>query len=437
VGETVVLNSNSASSAGDADASRRAAFRKVIWRMLPILTLGYVFNFLDRTNIGFAALQMNRDIGLSATQFGWGAGILFIGYCGFEVPSNMLLYRFGARIWISRIMISWGLLSCAMCLVSGPTSFYLLRFALGVAEAGFFPGIAFFLSAWFPAEYRARILSWFLVAIPVSSVIGGPLGGILLELDGHFGLAGWQWLFIIEGLPAVIIGLVLLKLLADRPQDATWLRPDEKRTIIASVESEKRDRAVSRLNVALRDVRVWMCTVVYLGFTVGSYGIQIWFPLILKQQNFSNLQVGWISALPYLAASLGMIVWARLADRSGRKIINLATCCFLAVAGFLLAVSTGRFDLSLLGLTGALVGVTAARAIFWAIPTRFLTGVAAAGGIAFINTVGTTGGFFGPTIVGWLKDTTGSFEAGLLAMTGFLAVSTVFALLLKLVIRDE
>lgn len=421
----------------DDDALRKAAFRKVIWRMLPILTLGYVFNFLDRTNIAFAALQMNRDIGLSATQFGWGAGILFIGYCGFEIPSNMMLYRFGARIWISRIMISWGLLSCAMSLVSGPTSFYLMRFALGVAEAGFFPGVAFFLSAWFPAQYRARILSWFLVAIPFSSVIGGPLGGTLLGLDGHLGLAGWQWLFIIEGLPAVIIGLFLLKLLSDRPHDAKWLTDEEKRVIIASVESEKRDRAVTKFGSALRDVRVWICTVVYLGFTVGSYGIQIWLPQILKQQNLTNLEIGWISALPYLAATIGMILWARFADRSGRKVFNLATCCGLAAVGFLIAISTGRFDLSLLGLTAALVGVTSARAIFWSIPTRFLTGIAAAGGIAFINTIGTTGGFFGPTIVGWLKDATGTFEAGLLAMAGFLAVSTVFALLLKLVVRDE
>ncbi len=429
--------SDPASLIVDDDALKKAAFRKVIWRLLPILTLGYIFNFLDRTNIGFAALQMNRDIGLSATQFGWGAGILFIGYCAFELPSNMMLYRYGARIWISRIMVSWGLLSCAMSFVSSPTSFYLMRFALGVAEAGFFPGVAFFLSTWFPAQYRARILSWFLVAIPVSSVIGGPLGGTLLGLDGYFDLAGWQWLFIIEGIPPVIIGLVLLKLLADRPQDAAWLTPDEKRLIIASVENEKRDRAVNQLGSALRDVRVWVCTVVYLGFTVGSYGIQIWFPLILKQQDLSNLQVGWISALPYLAASIGMIVWARAADRSSRKIAHLSTCCFLAVVGFLLAISTGRFDLSLLGLTTALVGVTAARAIFWSIPTRFLTGIAAAGGIAFINTIGTTGGFFGPTIMGWLKDATGSFEAGLLAMAGFLAVSTMFALLLKLVIRDE
>lgn len=419
------------------EALKKAAFSKVIWRMLPILTLAYVFNFLDRTNIGFAALQMNRDIGLSATQFGWGAGILFVGYCGFEIPGNILLYRYGARVWISRIMISWGLVSCAMAFVSGPMSFYILRFTLGVAEAGFFPGIAYFLSAWFPAEYRARILSWFLVAIPLSSVLGGPLGGMLLEFDGIWGLAGWKWLFIIEGIPATLIGLVLLKRLTNKPQDATWLTADEKRVIIASVEGEKRDRAVSNFGAALRDIRVWMCTLVYLGFTVGSYGIQIWLPQILKGQNLTNLQVGWISAIPYVAASVGMILWARAADRSGKKIVNLALCCFLAVVGFLVAISTGRFDLSLLGLTGALVGVTAARAIFWSIPTRFLTGIAAAGGIAFINTIGTTGGFFGPTIVGWLKDATGSFEAGLLAMAGFLAMSTVVAILLKFVIRDE
>lgn len=428
---------DSVSTSDSAEALKRSAFRKVIWRMLPILTLAYAFNFLDRTNIGFAALQMNRDIGLTATQFGWGAGILFIGYCGFEVPSNMLLYRYGARLWISRIMISWGLLSCAMSFVSGPLSFYVLRFVLGVAEAGFFPGIAYFLSAWFPAEYRARILSWFLVAIPVSSLIGGPLSGFLLEMDGTLGLAGWQWLFVVEGAPAAIIGVVLLFVLTDRPQDARWLSPAERQAIVASIGSEKRDRAVSHLGVALRDVRVWICTIVYLGFTVGSYGIQIWLPLILKGQDFSNMQVGWISALPYLAASVGMILWARFADRSGRKIVNLTACCLLGALGFLLAISTGRFDLSLLGLAAALVGVTSARAIFWSIPTRFLTGIAAAGGIAFINTVGTTGGFFGPTIVGWLKDATGSFEAGLLAMAGFLAVSTVFAFLLRLVIRDE
>ncbi|SFO43117.1 MFS transporter [Sphingomonas sp. OK281] len=426
----------SSGSEADIETLKAVAFRKVIWRMLPILTLGYVFNFLDRTNIGFAALQMNRDLGLTATQFGWGAGILFIGYCGFEIPSNMLLYRFGARRWIARIMISWGVLSCGMCLVSGPISFYIMRFTLGVAEAGFFPGIAYFLSAWFPAEYRARILSWFLVAIPISSVIGGPLGGMMLGIDGALGLAGWQWLFVIEGFPAVIIGFFVLRLLSDRPQEATWLTPEERDVIIASLENEKREQAIRRLGPALRDVRVWLCTLIYLGFTVGSYGVQIWLPLILKEQHLSDMQIGWISAVPYLAAAIGMIIWARFADQSNRKISNLALCCLLAVIGFLIAISTGRFDLSLFGLTAALVGVTAARAIFWSIPTKFLTGVAAAGGIAFINTIGTTGGFFGPMIVGYMKDRTGSFEAGLLVMSGFLAASVVFSLLLKRIIRD-
>lgn len=422
--------------ADDTEALKTAAFRKVIWRMLPILTLGYVFNFLDRTNIGFAALQMNRDLGLTATQFGWGAGILFIGYCGFEIPSNMLLYRFGARRWIARIMISWGVLSCMMALVSGPLSFYSLRFALGVAEAGFFPGIAYFLSAWFPAEYRARILSWFLVAIPLSSVIGGPLGGMMLSTDGALGLAGWQWLFVIEGFPAVIIGFFVLRLLSDRPQDATWLTPEERDVIVGSLEGEKRNKVIRQLGPALKDVRVWLCTLIYLGFTVGSYGVQIWLPLILKEQKLSDMEIGWISAVPYLAAAIGMIIWARFADRTNKKIGNLAVCCALAVFGFLIAISTGRFDLSLLGLSAALIGVTAARAIFWSIPTKFLTGIAAAGGIAFINTIGTTGGFFGPMIVGLLKDRTGSFEAGLLVMAGFLAASVVFTLMLKRIIRD-
>jgi MFS transporter, ACS family, tartrate transporter len=415
----------------------KVAFNKVIWRLLPILTIAYVVNFLDRTNIGIAALQMNRDIGLSATQFGYGAGILFVGYCGFEVPGNILLYKYGARRWISRIMISWGLVSCAMVFVQGATSFYIMRFLLGIAEAGFFPGIAYYLSVWFPAEYRARILAWFLVAIPVSSVIGGPLGSTLMQMDGFLGLAGWKWLFLIEGIPAVIIGLILLKVMTDRPQDATWLTPEERQLVTARVEGEKREHAVHKLGPALRDIRVIMCALVFLGFTVGSYGIQIWLPLILKEQNFSNWAVGWLSAVPYLFAAVGMIAWAWWADRTGKKINNVAACCFVAAVGFLGAIIAHSFTLSLIGLTLALVGVTAARAIFWAIPTRFLTGLAAAGGIAFINTVGTTGGFFGPTIVGWLKDTTGSFEAGLLAMAGFLAMSTIVTLMLKLVIKSE
>lgn len=421
----------------DAEAIRKRAFKKVIWRFLPILILAYMINFLDRTNIGFAALQMNRDIGLSAAQFGWGAGILFVGYCAFEVPGNLLLYRYGARLWLSRIMISWGLVACLMAAVSGPTSFYVLRFILGVAEAGFFPGVAFFLSSWFPSEYRARILSWLLVAIPVSSLIGGPLGGLLLGMDGLWGLAGWQWLFIIEGAPAVIIGAVLMGVMTNTPQQANWLTAEEKSVIIGSLRPQEGERTVSHFPAALRDVRVWVCAVIYLGFTVGSYGIQIWMPLILKEYGLTNLQIGAVTAIPYFIASVGMILWARVADRSGKKAENLTLCCALAVAGFLIALVPGRMDLALLGITTALLGVTAARGIFWAIPTQFLTGIAAAGGIAFINTIGTTGGFFGPAIVGALKELTGSFTVGLLAMAGFLCMSTLFAFLLVRRVRNE
>lgn len=434
---TVAEHAPSVAASYSDELRVKLIFKKVAWRLLPILTLAYVVNFIDRTNIGLAALQMNRDIGLSATQFGYGAGILFIGYCGFEVPGNILLYRFGARLWIARIMISWGLVSCAMALVQGPTSFYILRFLLGIAEAGFFPGIAFYLSIWFPAEYRARILAWFLVAIPVSSVIGGPLASALMQMDGVLGLAGWKWLFLVEGAPAILIGLMLLRLMTDRPQDANWLSADERQIVSASLKGEKRERAIHTLGPALRDIRVIMCILIYLGFTVGSYGIQIWLPLILKQQNLTDWTVGWLVAVPYLFASAGMIAWAWWADRTGRKVNNLVACCFVAVVGFLVAISTKSFLLSFVGLTLASMGVTAARAIFWTIPTRFLTGIAAAGGLAFINTIGTTGGFFGPTIVGWLKDTTGSFNAGLLAMACFLAMSTLVALSLKLVIKSE
>ncbi|GEN61576.1 MFS transporter [Acetobacter nitrogenifigens] len=435
--EASIHHSNPAEYLQETDGLRKATFRKVMWRMLPILTFGYLFNFLDRTNIGFASLQMNRDIGLSATQFGWGAGILFVSYCGFEVPSNLMMYRFGARAWISRIMISWGLVSCAMSLAFNPTSFYLLRFALGMAEAGLFPGIAFFLSAWFPAEYRARILAWFLLAIPLSSVFGGPLGGMLLGLDGMLHLAGWQWLFIVEGVPTVIIGLLTIKLLSDRPADASWLSEDEKNIIIQSLNNEKSDREISHFGLAIRDMRVWICAGVYLGFTIGSYGIQIWLPQILKLQRLSDAQIGWISALPYAVASIGMMVWAQYADHSGRKILNLTLCCTLAAAGFVIAVFFGHPLIALLGLTAALVGVNSARAIFWAIPTRFLKGKAAAGGIAFINTIGTVGGFIGPSIVGYLKDRTGSFNMGLMVMAGFLAMSILLSLSLPAVIRNE
>jgi ACS family tartrate transporter-like MFS transporter len=422
--------------AQDADAGRRA-LSKVAWRFLPVLTIAYVLNYVDRTSVGFAALTMNRDIGLTAYQFGWGAGLLFASYSILEIPSNLILYRFGARRWIARIMITWGVVAAANAFVVGPHSFYLVRLVLGAAEAGFFPGITFFLAAWFPVHYRARVLAWFLVAIPVSSVLGGPVSGLLLRMDGLGGLAGWQWMFIVEGLPASLIGFVILKLLADRPEDAAWLTAEERAALTAMLAHEPRDRARHSVLAAVKDVRVLLLTGIQFGYTLGSYGIGIWLPQILKTHGLSNLAVGFVSAVPYLFASVAMLVWAAYVDRAGRKILNLTLGFLLATVGFALSVGWTDLTPALLGLTIALVGVTSARAIFWTVPTGFLAGRGAAGGLAFISTIGSLGGFAGPFLIGWIRQETGSFVMGLLAMAAVLGVTTVLSAGLWLVVGRE
>jgi ACS family tartrate transporter-like MFS transporter len=415
----------------------QTAFRKVIWRLMPLLTIGYILNYLDRGNLGFAALQMNKELGLSAAQFGVGAGILSLGYCVFEIPSNLALYRFGARVWIARIMITWGIVAAGCALISGPTSFYSIRFLLGVTEAGFFPGIAFLLSQWFPAEYRARMLAIFLLGVPVSSVIGGPVSGALLGLDQIGGLSGWQWMFIIEGLPTVVLGFLVLRLFADRPATASWLTPAEKTAIEAQIAAEPRHKEVTHLWTALKDPRVLILALIQFGFTTGSYGVGIWLPQIIKAHYRSNLTVGFVSAGPYVLASIAMLLWAGVVDRSGKRVGNLVLTCALATLGLILSVVFDAFWVSFFWLTVALIGITAARAVFWTIPARFLTGVAAAGGLAFINSIGTLGGFVGPAVVGWLKEITGSFSAGLIGMGAFLLLSTVLAWALRLFVPRE
>jgi len=411
----------------DAEAERRV-FAKIGWRLMPILILSYVFNYLDRNNVGFAGLTMNQAIGLTATEFGFGAGVFFIGYCLLEIPSNLLLYRVGARLWLSRIMISWGVASAATALAVGPNSFYALRLMLGIAEAGFFPGVAFYLGTWFPAKYRTRMIAWFMVAIPVSSVIGGPISGWLLGLDGVWGLAGWQWMFLLEGLPVVFIGLSLLWLLADRPEDVSWLTDEERRLVRERLLAERRPREVRHFSVAVRDIRVIILALVQFGFLVGSYGIGIFLPLILREGNLSDVQIGFVSSACYLVAVVGMILWAGHVDRGGSKVVNLSLACLVSACGFLGAILfSGTFWVSVLWMAVAVTGVNGARAIFWTIPPRFLTGMAAAGGLAFINSIGTTGGFVGPYVFGWLTDETGSFSAGLLAMSGFLVLAAVLA----------
>ena len=406
-------------------------------RLLPILTLAYLVNYLDRTNISFAALTMNKDIGLTATQYGRGAGIFFIAYCAFEVPSNLALYRFGARLWIARIMITWGLVSIATVLVTGPWSFYIMRFLLGLAEAGFFAGVAFYLAAWFPAQYRARILAGFLVAIPFSTVVGAPLSGALLQLDGALGLAGWKWLLIVEGLPAIALGVVVALLLADRPETASWLAPPEKAALTEMLAAEPRERVRAGVLESFRDARVIVCALVQFGFTLGSYGILFWLPQVLKTGGLADLTVSLLTAIPYAFATAAMIWWALAVDASGKKISNLTITCGLGAVGLVLSVLTGSLAFGLAGLTIALVGITSARAIFWTIPTRFLTGIGAASGLALINSIGVMGGYFGPELMGLLKDATGGYLAGLLTMAGILALSTLLAASLKLLIKLE
>ena len=419
------------------DPAQEAVLKKIAWRIVPLLTLAYVVNYLDRTNIGFAALTMNKDLGFTATEFGIGAGVLFIGYTVFEVPSNLALYRFGARRWIARIMITWGMVSALTALVVGVKSYYLARFALGVAEAGFFPGVAYYFAAWFPTQYRTRMLAWFLVAIPLSSVVGGPISGLLLELDGMLGLKGWQWLFIIEGIPAVILGIVVLRVLADRPDDATWLTGKERDILKGMLDAERRERPKSSVLTAVSDPRVVLLAVVQFGFTLGSYGVGIFLPQIIKTSDLSNMVVSFLAAVPYVFASIGMIWWAWRVDRTGKKIGNLTIACGVAALGLAASVLSGNLVVALGALTVALVGITSARAIFWPIPTRFLSGVGAAAGLAFINSIGTIGGFAGPYLMGVMRDFTGSFTAGLLAMAGILLLTTLLAACLKLVIKIE
>src|SRR6202041_2062663 len=361
----------------------------------------------------------------------------FLGYSTFEIPSNLMLYRFGARRWLARIMISWGLVSAVTAFVVGPNSFYTLRLLLGIAEAGFFPGVTFFLAAWFPVEYRTRMLAWFLVGIPLSSLVGSPVCGMLLQMDGIWGFVGWQWLFLLVSLPCIPLGLLTLWLLSDRPQAAAWLSPDERNVLDHVLAGEVRERPPSSLLGALKDSRVLICAAIQFGFTLGSYGIGIWLPLMLKEYHLSTIAVGWVTAIPYLFASVGMILWARYVDEKGRRIANLAIACALGGIGLLAPILSNSLISAVIGFSLALIGVTAARAIFWTIPTRFLTGVAAAGGLAFINSVATTGGFFGPSMMGALKDFSGSYIVGLLAVAAIIFASTLASLSLKLFISRE
>ncbi|QIJ77516.1 MFS transporter [Methylobacterium sp. NI91] len=392
---------------------------KVARRLLPFLMLCYFFAYLDRVNVGFAALTMNRDIGLSATAYGLGAGLFFLGYVAFEVPSNLILERVGARIWIARIMVTWSLISASTAFVTGEWSFYLVRILLGLAEAGFFPGIILYLTYWFPAAQRAGIVGTFMMAVPLSAAIGAPLSGLVMSLtDGWLGLAGWQWLYLLEAAPSLALGLATLFVLTDRPEHATWLTDEERATLIARMAEDHRLRPgrTTHLGDALRDPRVLGLGLVYFGLSTGLYAVGLWLPQIVSSFGFSTTATGFVTAIPYIVSAAGMLAWTRRSDRRGERVRHVAIPTAAAGLALLAASQAGTPLLTIVALSAAALGVFAALPTFWTLPTRLLSGTAAAGGIALINALGSLGGFAGPALMGWVRDATGRFDDGLAAV---------------------
>jgi ACS family tartrate transporter-like MFS transporter len=376
---------------------------------------------------------MNKDLGFSSTVFGFGAGVFFFGYFLFEVPSNIILDKVGARLWIARVMITWGLLSGAFAFIKGETSFYVLRFLLGAAEAGFFPGIILYLSYWFPVRYRAAVVSLFMAAAPISVLLGSPLSSVLLELEGVLGLHGWQWMFLVEAVPAVLLGIVVLFYLTDRPEKAAWLADDQRAWLVAEMDVEragKQKTASHNLLGGLADLRVLALALIYFGTSAGLYTLGIWAPQIIKGLGLSTMHVGLLNAVPPTIAVVAMVLWARHSDRTGERTWHVVIACLVAALGLALAGGAA----SAVAVIGALslvnVGISAAKPPLWAMPTMFLSGSAAAVGIATINAIGNLGGFVGPWVIGWIKDRTGSFTGGLIFVAALLVLSAILTLVL-------
>jgi ACS family tartrate transporter-like MFS transporter len=409
------------------------AMRKVYWRILPFTGLLYLICYIDRVNVGFAALTMRQDLGLSQAAFGLGAGTaFFLGYFLLEVPSNVILHKVGARLWIARIIISWGLISGATAFVVGEWSFYLVRFLLGLAEAGFFPGMILFFTYWFPSIHRGRITAGFMTAIPISIALGGPISTSLLELHGMLGLAGWQWLYLLEAAPAVLLGIACLIFLTDRPENANWLAPDERAWLIAELHRERREVESVRsytLWQSLYNPRVIGLALIYFGIAAASVGLVMFLAQIVKELGLSNLMTGFASAVPYVIGTLGMIVWGHVTDRMGERRWNCFFACLCATAGLVIAGATLGTWWSLLGLSIATIGFYGMKPSFWPMPSLFLTGTAAAAGIAWINALGNLAGTVTPFIVGTIKDVTGSFTGGLYALAGFALLAAIVTLI--------
>jgi MFS transporter, ACS family, tartrate transporter len=415
----------------ELSVEERAVVRKVAWRLLPFLTFVYFIAYLDRVNVGFAALTMNQDLGLTATQFGNAAGIFFLSYFLFEIPSNFALKRFGARVWIARIMVTWGIVSVSMAFVSGPTSFYVLRFLLGVAEAGFFPGMILYLTFWFPNSVRAAILGVFIIANPASTVIGAPISTALLGTS-VFGLTGWQTMFVIEGLPAVLLGFVTWFVLCDSPAKAKWLSEHERAVLTQAIAREDASSTHHSWREGLMSREVWRFVALYAALMVAVYGFGFWAPQIIKSfGTLSNQQVGLALIVPYAFATVAMYLWGRHSDRKRERTWHLTLPLILATVGFLYGSFADNVYLAIGGFTLGAVGIYSSLPLFWTLPTAFLTGSAAAGGIALINSIGNLSGYVAPAVVGWLKDATQGYTAGLLVIAASMAVAAVLGYILS------
>jgi D-galactonate transporter len=409
----------------------RLLYRKIAWKILPLLFVSYIVSYLDRVNIGFAALRMQQDLGFSDAVYGLGAGIFFIGYVLFEVPSNLLLTRIGARRTIMRIMIAWGLVSSSMMFVQTPQQFYIARFLLGVFEAGFFPGIILYLTFWFPAHLRGSVIAVFMSAIAIAGVLGGPLSGwIIGAMDGVHGLHGWQWMFLLEGSPAIVLGILAALLLIDRPEDAKWLSAEERARIAQEVEAPVAGSS-HRLGAVLRDPRVYALALVYFSVMAGLYILGFWLPGMIKGYGVTDpLHTGLLTAVPYLAGGVGMIVIGRHSDAVGERRWHLASCMVLAACALVACTWVpGQLVPGLVTLSVAAVGLYASMPLFWTIPTRYLGGQAAAGGIALINSLALFGGFTSPTVLGAVKASTGSLDLGLYVFAGALTLGATVLIL--------
>lgn len=422
------MPATASSSAAEASALRVTAYRKIGMRLIPLLFLAYVFNFLDRVNVGFAHLQMGTDLGLSAAVFGLGAGIFFIGYFLFEIPSNLLLEKYGARFWIARIMVTWGVLSACTMFVQTAWQFYLIRFILGIAEAGFFPGVILYLTYWYTNTRRAKATAFFFTATAAAGVVGGPLSGVILEsLNGAGGLAGWQWLFLIEGLPAALIGIFILAFLPSTPEKASWLSAAEKAAVRDELDSEAAAKPVHGTWTVMKDKRVLLLCVIYFCFVLGSYGIAFWLPQVIEASGVhSPLQVGLLSAIPWSAAVVAMVLGARSSDRTRKRRLHVGGAALLGALGLtVVTVGGGSVAVTIIGLSLAAAGVYTALPLFWSLPTAFLTAGAAAVGLATINSVGNLGGFAANFAMGWAVEVTGSTALATAGLAACLVLGVV------------